>query len=137
MPGILDGKRIFLVEDDVLNVGVFTTALSKQGASVYQDVLGYGIVQHIIENLPIDLILMDIMLKRGQDGYQIFSQVKADPRLANIPTVAVTSMDPETHIAKAKEAGFAGFISKPINAMEFPKLLVRVLGGDKVWIISR
>lgn len=137
MPGILDGKRIFLVEDDVLNVGVFTTALSKQGALVYQDVLGYGIVQHIIENLPIDLILMDIMLKRGQDGYQIFSQVKADPRLENIPVIAVTSMDPETHIAKARAAGFSGFISKPINAMEFPKLLARVLGGEKVWIISR
>ena len=137
MPGILDGKRIFLVEDDVLNIGVFSTALSKQGAMICQDVLGYGIVQHILENLPIDLIILDIMLKRGQDGYQIFEQIKADPRLADIPTVAVTSMDPESQIAKAKAAGLSGFISKPINAMEFPKLLARVLNGEKVWIISR
>ena len=137
MAGILEGKRIFLVEDDVLNVGVFSTTLTKQGAMVYQDVLGYGIVQHILENLPIDLIILDIMLKRGQDGYQIFEQIKADPRLANIPTVAVTSMDPESQIAKAKAAGLSGFISKPINAMEFPKLLARVLNGEKVWVISR
>ena len=137
MAGILDGKRIFLVEDDVLNIGVFSTALTKQGAMICQDVLGYGIVQHILENLPIDLIILDIMLKRGQDGYQIFEQIKADPKLADIPTVAVTSMDPESQIAKAKAAGLSGFISKPINAMEFPKLLVRVLNGEKVWIISR
>jgi CheY-like chemotaxis protein len=137
MAGILEGKRIFLVEDDVLNIGVFSTALTKQGAMICQDVLGYGIVQHILENLPIDLIILDIMLKRGQDGYQIFEQIKADPRLAGIPTIAVTSMDPESQIAKAKAAGLSGFISKPINAMEFPKLLARVLNGEKVWIISR
>jgi two-component system chemotaxis sensor kinase CheA len=137
MAGVLEGKRIFLIEDDILNVGVFTTALARQGAMIQQDVLGYGIVQHIIENLPIDLIILDIMLKRGQDGYQIFEQIKTDPRLSGIPTVAVTSMDPETHIAKAKAAGLSGFISKPINALEFPKLIARVLGGEKVWIISR
>ena len=137
MSDLLEGKRIFLVEDDILNVGVFSTTLTKQGAMVYQDVLGFGIVQHIIESLPIDLIILDIMLKRGQDGYQIFEQIKSDPRLANIPTIAVTSMDPETQIPKAKEAGLSGFISKPINAMELPKLLVRVLNGEKVWIISR
>ena len=137
MSGVLEGKRIFLVEDDIVNVGVFSTALTRQGAMVFQDVLGYGITQHVVENLPIDLIILDIMLKRGQDGYQIFEQFKADPKLANIPTVAVTSMDPETQIPKAREAGLAGFISKPINAMEFPNLLARVLNGEKVWIISR
>jgi CheY-like chemotaxis protein len=137
MPGILEGKRIFLVEDDFLNVSVFTTALGKQGAIIYQDTLGYGILQHIIENLPIDLILMDIMLKRGQDGYQIFEQMKGDSRLAKIPTVVATSLDPESQIAKAKAAGFAGLVSKPINAMEFPKLLARVLAGETIWIISR
>ncbi len=137
MPGILEGKRIFLVEDDLLNVKVFAAALTREGAKVYQDALGYGIVQHIIENLPIDLILMDIMLKRGQDGYQIFEQIKHDSRLTRIPTVAVTSFDPELQIVRAKAAGFAGFISKPINALEFPGLLARVLNGEKVWVVSR
>lgn len=137
MSNILEGKRIFLVEDDVLNVSVFTTALSKQGAMVYQDVLGYGIVQHIVESLPIDLIVLDVMLKRGQNGYQIFEEIKADARLTDIPTVVVTSLDPETQIAKAQEAKLSGFISKPINAIEFPKLLARVLNGEKVWVISR
>lgn len=137
MPGILQGKRIFVVEDDLMNARVFAAALSQQGAEVFEDTLGYGIVQHILENLPIDLILMDIMLKRGQDGYQIYEQIKHDSRLARIPTVAVTSFDPELQIAKAKQAGFAGFVSKPINALEFPGLMARVLNGEKVWVVSR
>jgi len=136
MEHLLEGKRIFLVEDDILNVNVFTKSLSYHGAMIYQDVLGYGIVQHIVESLPIDLILMDIMLKRGQNGFEIFEKVKANSRLASIPVIAVTSNDPETMIPKAQAAGFSGYISKPINAAELPRLALRALHGEKFWIVS-
>ena len=137
MERILEGKRIFLVEDDILNIGIFGTTLSKHGAWVYQDVLGYGILLHITETLPIDLIVMDVMLKRGQNGFEIFEKIKENPQLANIPTVAVTSLDPERYIPRAQEAGMAGFISKPIKAMEFPYQIQRILNGERLWINSR
>ena len=132
----LEGRRIFVVEDDIMNVGVFHTCLSKQGARVFQDILGYGIVQHIVEFLPIDLIVLDIQLRRGNNGWTIFEKLKADPRLNRIPVVAVTSLDPETEIPMARKLGFAGYLSKPINAIEFPFQIARILKGESIWLIS-
>jgi hypothetical protein len=83
MERLLDGKRIFLVEDDIVNVGVFSKSLANHGALIYQDVLGYGIVP------------------------------------------------------KSQEIGLNGFISKPINAIEFPSQIARILDGENVWIVSR
>jgi CheY-like chemotaxis protein len=134
---ILEGKRIFVVEDDIMNAGVFHTCLSKQGALVFQDILGYGIVQHIVESLPIDLIILDIQLRRGNNGYVVFEKLKVDLQLNGIPVVAVTSLDPETEVPIAKKLGFAGYLSKPINAMEFPHQMARILNGESIWLASR
>ena len=138
---ILEGKRIFLIEDDVLNLAVFSTSLHKSGATVIEDVFGYGfahgVVIHISEHLPVDLIVLDIMLRRGLSGYDVYDEIRKTPQLASIPIVMVTSLDAETEIPRAKAKGVNGFISKPISAAEFPKQLASVINGDKVWINSR
>ena len=137
MDKILAGKQIFIVEDDVMNLAVFKTSLTKHGAIIEQDVLGYGIVQHIEQFWPVDLVILDILLRRGQTGYEVYDQIRAHPELKNALVVAVTSLDPEIEIPKARAKGFNGFISKPINAMEFPKQLSKVLNGQSVWVNSR
>jgi CheY-like chemotaxis protein len=133
----LEGKRIFIVEDDVMNLGVFNTCLSRNGAITMQDVFGYGIVEHILESLPIDLILLDIMLRRGINGYDVYDEIRKNPALMRIPIIAVTSLDPEIEIPKAQAKGFDGFISKPINIREFPQNLAKVLTGGAVWVDVR
>lgn len=134
---VLTGKRIFVVEDDIVNAFLLRKYLVKHGSFVSEDILGYGIVQHIVESLPIDLILLDIQLKQGNNGYEIFKDLKNNNQLKNIPVVVITSYDPEIHIPIAKDMGFAGFISKPINAIELPYHLARILAGEKIWLISR
>ena len=137
MEKILEGKRIFLVEDDVVNVAVYTTSLRAHGALIFSDVFGFGIVEHIRSSLPIHLIVLDIMLKRGIDGYDIYQDIRSDPLLKDIPIVAVTSLDPEKEIPKAKEMNFDGFISKPIKSLQYPKQLAAIIAGEKLWIVSR
>lgn len=70
------------------------------------------------------------------NGFGIFEQIKTEPRLASIPVIAVTSLDSETMIPKAREAGFSGYISKPINAVELPRQVMRVLRGEKIWVVN-
>jgi CheY-like chemotaxis protein len=134
---VLHEKRIFVVEDDILNAMVYSNCLSRFGAYVFQDILGYGILQHITESLPIDLIILDIQLKRGNNGYDIFEKLKADNQLRHIPVVAATSLDPEIHIPIAKQKGFSGFLSKPIKALELPHQLAKILNGENLWLVSR
>lgn len=130
----LANKRVFLIEDDFVNIHIFTKVLAKQNAEVFHDALGQNAVKNILENMPIDLIVLDIMLKQGRNGFEIFEKIKEEPRTRNIKVIATTSLDPEVLIPKARQAGFTGFIGKPVNALELPELLVKVLKGESVWI---
>jgi CheY-like chemotaxis protein len=133
----LENKRIFIVEDDVMNLAIIGRVLTHQKASVFQNYNSIGIVIHVIQNLPIDLILLDLMLRRGMSGYDVVKEFKTNPRTARIPVVAVSSLDPETAIPLAKQAGFDGFISKPIDSMTFASDLADVLHGKPRWVTSR
>ncbi len=133
----LKGKRILVIEDDVKNLAVFATTLHRAGASVIQDHWNAGATGFATQNLPIDLIVLDLMLRKGISGYDIVDQLKANPRTAHIPVVIVSSLDAESEIPKAKAKGCAGFISKPISVLDFPDQLVEVLDGKQIWIFSR
>jgi CheY-like chemotaxis protein len=65
-----------------------------------------------------DLILLDIQLPR-MDGYAVARHLRANPDLANIPIVAVTSYAMAGDRDKALSAGCSGYIEKPINPDTF------------------
>jgi CheY-like chemotaxis protein len=132
----LEDRRIFLIEDDIVNLAVMGRLLSNNNAVVLQNYNSIGIVVHVRQSLPIDLILLDINLRRGIRGYEIIDQLRADPLTAQIPVVAVTALDPETEIPKAKEKGFNGYISKPIDPVTFATDLVDIMNGHSKWVIS-
>jgi CheY-like chemotaxis protein len=133
----LVGKRIAVVEDNVINLAVFATTLRQQGVTVIQDAWSTDTIELLARNLPIDLIVLDIMLRHGVSGYDIFDEIKKHPKLGHIPVVAVSSLDPESEIPKAKAKGFTGFISKPISHVEFPQHILAAMNGEKVWVFSR
>jgi len=131
---LLLGKRIFIVEDDVINVFVLSKPLSMCGAKVYTNYNSIGIELHIVQHLPIDVILLDIMLRNGVNGYDTFRNLRANPDTRDIPVVAVTSLEPEIEIPKAISLGFAGFISKPIDMRTFAQDIADIIKGRKKWI---
>ena len=61
-----------------------------------------------------DLILMDIQLPI-MDGYEATRRIKADPTLAHVPVIAVTSYALSGDKAKARAAGCDDFVSKPYS----------------------
>lgn len=134
---LLMGKRVFIVEDDVINVYVLTKPLSACGAMVYSNWDSIGIETHIAQHLPVDIIILDIMLRRGINGYDTFARLQENPKLKNIPVVAVTSLNPETEIPKAKALGFAGYIGEPIDAHYFAQDIADIVKSAKKWIVSR
>ena len=73
----------------------------------------------MLERESVDLVLMDIQLP-GMDGLEITRRLKADPRTAGIPVVALTAHAQENDEARAREAGCEGYITKPIRLAQFP-----------------
>ena len=61
-----------------------------------------------------DLILMDIQLP-GFDGYEATRRIKADPELAAIPIIAVTSFAFSGEEEKARLAGCNDYVAKPFS----------------------
>jgi CheY-like chemotaxis protein len=132
MPELAD-KRIFIVEDDISNMTIFAASLKAGGATVIQDIWNDETVAMLKHQLPVDAILLDLRLRYGISGYDIFAQLQAEPELANIPVVIVSASDPDLEIPRAKASGFAGFIRKPIKLLDFPKQIARCIQGQPLW----
>ena len=130
---LLENKTIFVVEDDPMNRAVMLTILQMNGATAHFDPWGSQTLDRIRKLGNIDLILMDLMLPRGNTGYKVFELLQAEDDLKNIPVVIVSASDPALEMRKAKAMGFMGFISKPINNRIFPNLITSVLNGQEVW----
>jgi two-component system, cell cycle response regulator DivK len=129
----LEGKRIFIVEDNLDNRRVMRLALEACGATVSFDVWGAQTVIHLMANWPIDVVLLDLMFPRNVDGFDVYDKIRAESRFARLPVVAVSASDISYALPKCKAKGFAGFIPKPIDIDIFPDQILRVSQGEEVW----
>jgi CheY-like chemotaxis protein len=130
---LLQGKRIFVVEDDPSNLAIITTILRRYGASVPFETWGSGTVEKLRSILPIDLILLDLALPRGVSGYDVYDEIQLVPELKPIPVVLVTAADPTIEMVKARDKGINGFISKPLSYATFGKAIAAILEGEEIW----
>ncbi len=129
----LKGKRIFIIEDDVTNMAVYKATLRRSGAEIIRDFHTLDSIQMLCDYLPIDVILLDLMLRYRTNGYEIYDKIKMHPALQHIPVIVVSASDPGIEIPKAQAKGFAGFIAKPIEPRKFPKQVAACLNGNAVW----
>jgi len=131
---ILRNKRIFLVEDDPVNLAVIRVLLTNYGATVAYDHWGDSTLMSMSNyHQSLDLIILDIHLKGVADGYNIFDAIKQISKLENVPIVAVTASDPTIELIKVRQKGFNGYISKPIDRRQFPHDLLTIINGGEVW----
>lgn len=111
------GARILLVEDDAINLELLDFLVSDAG---YETILARdgleGVEQARLER-P-DLIVMDILMPR-MDGYEAARQIRKNPELENVPLIAVTALAMAGDREKIEQAGFDGYISKPIQIKYF------------------
>lgn len=131
---LLQGKHIFIVEDNVQNRVVFQMLLRKHGATVDFERMGHDTVVRLKNTMQIDMILLDLMLADGISGFDLYNDIRQQmPALAEVPIVAVSAMEPAIAIPKAQALGFSGFIAKPINSLIFGEQLADVFNGQSVW----
>jgi CheY-like chemotaxis protein len=129
---MLKGKQIFVVEDDSMNRVVYTMMLKKEGVNVEFDRFGRDTLVKL-KQAKYDLIILDLMLPRGDSGFSIFEQIRQLPEYSKVPIVAISASDPSHSIPKAQEMGFDGFIAKPLDKDKFPQQLCDLLDGKQVW----
>ena len=106
-------KRILVVDDNEDNRQILIDLLSTAGYEVIEARTGFDAVTTAEREVP-DLVLMDIQLP-GMDGLEATRRIKAQPALAAIPVIAVTSYALSGDDRKAADAGCDGYVTKPYS----------------------
>ena len=126
---------VLVVEDNVSNFVLIARLLSFLGIHCEWKTSGYEVVEYA-DTLPrLDLVLMDIRLPY-EDGYGALRKIRSSPRLKELPVVAVTAEASTAQMKKAQEAGFDGFLGKPLDPDRFPDQIRNILAGEPVWELS-
>jgi CheY-like chemotaxis protein len=119
--------KILIVEDSPDNMKLFRTILGLKGHLVSGLSGGEGLLQTIERETP-DLVLMDIQLP-GKDGFALLQEIRASA--AAIRVVALTAHAMSGDRERALQAGFDGYITKPIDIRTFPEQVSRALSGER------
>ncbi|TRZ77045.1 MAG: response regulator [Deltaproteobacteria bacterium] len=119
-------ELILIVEDKETNRKLLRDVLQFKGYRTIEAEMGEDGVTLAMQHKP-DLILMDYKLP-GIDGIEAFHRIRNASATAHIPIVAVTASAMPEEAKKMKEAGFDGFLTKPINVKSFIETVERFIG---------
>lgn len=109
--------RILVVDDLEANRRLLE---AKLGAEYYEVLLaqrGEEGVQLAKRERP-DLILLDVMMPGGIDGYEACRRLKAQPETRHIPVIILTTLDDRDSKVRGLQAGAEEFLTKPIDDVQ-------------------
>ena len=109
--------RILVIEDNPANRELMVYLLTAFHHTPLEAADGHVGLETASRVQP-DLILCDLQLPH-LDGYALIQHFKSEPRLKNIPVIAVTALAMVGDREKVISAGFNGYIAKPINPETF------------------
>lgn len=124
-----DGVIALIIEDDNLSVNVLQRLLNQLGVAslVLND-------YNVQEKLPLvarpHVIFLDLEMPHIS-GYGVLSLIQQTPHLQDVPVIAYTTH--LSHMNETQQAGFTGFLGKPLDKDRFNDQLARILQGEQVW----
>ncbi len=121
------GKKVLYIEDNPVNLKLVSKMIEKRTSiellSAEEPVAG---IELAVNNRP-HLILLDINLP-GMSGFEVLKVLRAKEETRDIPVYALSANAMAADLRKGEEAGFSGYLTKPINAKEFFGVLQQRLG---------
>jgi two-component system cell cycle response regulator DivK len=118
-------KRILIAEDKATSRELLRTVLENQGYTVVEAADGKQALQQARAEVP-DLILLDLQMPL-RSGYEVVSELRQDPRFSTIPIVALTASAMHGDREKALDAGFSGYLTKPLSLSTLRQEIQRLL----------
>ena len=112
----LSGARILLVEDNEINQQVAQELLAQANITVLLATNGKEALAKT-ESEPCDGILMDVQMP-VMDGLTATRKIRQNPRLVNLPIIAMTANAMSGDREQCLEAGMQDHIAKPIDLQE-------------------
>jgi CheY-like chemotaxis protein len=114
-------KRILVVDDNPLNVKLFSGKLEREGYETIPAYNGREALAKVIEHST-DVILLDLMMPI-MDGFEVLERLKSNPTTKNIPVIVITALSEAEERLDKLEAKADELLAKPVSTVE---LLMRV-----------
>lgn len=136
-------KRILVVDDNKSLVMIVERVLQREGYSVTTALTGADGIQKAKSEKP-DLIILDIQMPGGTDGYEVCRVLQLDPSTSTIPIIFLSSKGnvDERHgqpaavglkeVQLAFRYGASDFLHKPISANDLIAAVKNALSLSKI-----
>ncbi|MEO6137452.1 MAG: response regulator, partial [Luteimonas sp.] len=129
---VVEARRVplvMVVDDSVTMRKVTGRVLERHNFEVGTAKDGIDALERMADRVP-DLMLLDIEMPR-MDGYELATQMKADPRLRDVPIIMITSRTGEKHRQRAFEIGVQRYLGKPYQEHELMRNVFDLLEQEQ------
>jgi two-component system, cell cycle response regulator DivK len=116
--------KALIAEDNAVNRELLRELLESRGYDVVEACDGQEALKMIEQAQP-DILLLDIGMPK-LDGFAVVQKIRTNPRLANLPVLAVTAYAMQGDREKVLDSGFDGYLSKPIDPKTLDQELKRL-----------
>ncbi len=111
--GVMTGRVILVIEDNPKNLKLVRDVLTFAGYEVVEAGTAEAGLELADERRP-SLVFMDIQLP-GMDGYDALRALRSNERTDSVPVVALTAFAMDDDRRRALDAGFDGYLAKPVS----------------------
>ncbi len=116
-------ERILVVDDEPRVVRLVSEVLKAVGYEVLSAVSGEPAIEMLALEQP-DLVLLDVLLPQGLDGYEICRRVR---EFSNVPIIMLTAKAQESDMLRGFDVGADDYLTKPFSAKELVARVKAVL----------
>jgi CheY-like chemotaxis protein len=116
---------VLVAEDNPVNCELLRELLEARGYNVIEAQDGQEALRMIEQAHP-DIVLLDIGMP-VLDGFAVIRKIRENPGLPALPVLAVTAYAMQGDRESVLNAGFDGYVSKPINARDLATEIERLL----------
>jgi two-component system cell cycle response regulator DivK len=120
-----ESKRILIADDSASSRDLLRSILEASNYMVEEAVDGVQVLE-IVEVFRPDLVILDLQLPK-LDGYATAAALRRIPKLQQIPIIALSAAPTQTAPDRISEAGFSGYLVKPIGPSKLRQCVAEAL----------
>lgn len=119
---------VLYIEDDIANRQLIRLILSrKEGITFHEAETGKEGLKYINDFMP-DIIFLDLGLP-DLSGYELLKIIRDDMKMGSTPIIAVSGDNLPNDISRGLDAGFQGYLTKPINITRVFEIVDETIGS--------
>jgi CheY-like chemotaxis protein len=125
-PAELRRTTVLCIEDNAANLALVEQILARRGGNQLFSAADAPHGLELARRHRPDVILLDISLP-GMDGWAAMARLQADECTRAIPVVAISANAMPRDVDRGRAAGFAAYLTKPLNVAQFDRVLDELL----------